>query len=102
MSRFFFNFVLPFILVLFTVGAAVLWTRTRRIAAAVQLVACFIILLDLVVEHVADYLMRAEKPQLFDLMHRSDVLLGGQIVLLICILAFPVSYVWYAFTQERI
>ena len=102
MSGFFLGIILPLLFVLLTTGAAVLSRRTRRVPAVVQFVACFIILVTLLVEHAANYLMRVEKPQLFDLIHRSDVLLGSQIVLIICFLAFPVSYLWYALTQKRI
>ncbi|PYI92772.1 MAG: hypothetical protein DME97_08075 [Verrucomicrobia bacterium] len=96
-----FRYVLPFFFLVALVGAAVLWTKTRRAAALVQMIACLVIFLILALEQVAEYLMRAAKPQLLNFINGADMQFGGQILLIICFVALPIGYLWYALTQKR-
>lgn len=97
-----FSLLLPIIFLIFVVGSSVLWARTRRAAALVQLIACSVILMSLAVEKLADYLMRAGKPELFDAIHSSPVLLISQLALLVSFVVFPIGYLWHALSQKRI
>src|SRR6266536_6606933 len=100
MPALFFHYVLPIFFLIVLVGAVVLWSKTRQAAALMQMIACSVIVALIAVDQVADYLMRADKPQLWDAIHRSDVQLGGQIAFIICFIALPVGYLWYALTRE--
>jgi hypothetical protein len=102
MPAFFFDYVLPIFFLVVLVGAVVLWSKTRQAAALMQVIACSVIVALIAVEQVANYLMRAEKPQLWDSIHRPDVQLSGQIAFIICFIALPVGYLWYALIRERI
>ena len=84
------------------VGAAVLWFKTRHPAVLVQLIASALVIVLRALEQLASYRIRSGRPQLYDAIHTENLLLVGQLAFMLCFLAFPVGYLWYAVGQKRI
>jgi hypothetical protein len=93
----------PAITLLLLVGAIILWRRTKRASALLQLFAASGLFLFMWLELIAQFLaIVCHRTQLLDALRGSHVQTAEWIVLLISGFAFPVGYLWYALTQERI
>ncbi|HYJ04494.1 MAG TPA: hypothetical protein VEX43_05130 [Chthoniobacterales bacterium] len=95
-----FHISLPIFILALLVGAAVLWTKTRHVAALIQLIACSVTFILAIVDEIARYL--GPDGPLYKLTRRSPVQAVVQSVILVCCIAFPVAYIWYARAQKRI
>ena len=100
----FWHFMPVLWLLCIVVGALLLWRRTKHIAALAQFVAAAGFFVCIFV----DWLREFSAPPPFDTSwfaklvwssHLSDF---GFIVMIICVLVFPIAYLWYAITQKRI
>jgi hypothetical protein len=97
-----FHTLLPVMLLALLVGALMLWSRTRHVAALLQLVSCCLIFVLAVVEEVGKVLDHADKSQLSEFMLQPAPRFAGQIVVFLCFIAFLTGYIWYARTIKRI
>ncbi len=100
--RLFFYGLLPFLLLTLLVGAAILWTRTKRCAALIQLIACSIVSVLVAVDQLAFYLDSASRSGLLQLIRNPHVELVGQILIIASFVTFPGAYIWYVVRQKRI
>lgn len=98
----FFDLPVPVACLILFIGSVVLWAKTKQAVVLVQLIACSFVLFTVALETLANYLIKAGNPALFEAMHRPHVQVGGQIAVVISFIAFPVGYLWYAITQKRI
>lgn len=102
MLRLFFLGALPFLLLVLVVGAAVLWTRTKRPAALIQFIASSVVFVLVVLEQVAKYLDSIGKPALWQSIRDPQAESVAQILIIVSFVAFPAAYIWDAFRQKRI
>ena len=104
------NDVLPFVIdtlllvvaLGFAIGSRSLWTRTRHSAALFQFVISSVMLILALVDQVSKRLADAQMPQLFDFMSQPYTQFALQIVFVLCLILFPVGYIWYAYSRPRI
>ena len=94
--------LLPFLAVTLLIGAAVLWLRTKRVPALVQVIACVVVLMLAALEALAKYLDGHQRPSLLHFLNAPLVQFIAQLLIIICFVGFPAAYVWHAFTAKRI
>jgi hypothetical protein len=99
-SLFFILFLL--LLLAIVVGAALLWARTNRLPALIQMIACSVVFLMLASKQVAIHLRAAGMPAFYDFTGEPIIERITEITLPICFIAFSIGYLWYALTQKRI
>ncbi|HMG06401.1 MAG TPA: hypothetical protein VK581_13160 [Chthoniobacterales bacterium] len=97
-------FIIFFLLLLLTiaVGATLLWARTKRLPALIQVIACSVVFLMLASKQVAIHLRAAGMPAFYDFTGEPIIERITEITLPICFIAFSVGYFWHALTQRRI
>ena len=94
-------FVPSFIFLALVIGAAELWTKTKRAAVLLQLIGCSLTFILLILERLANYLARFDKRALFNAIHFDFRGFTTGLVFL-ALLAFTIGYLWYAFSEKRI
>jgi hypothetical protein len=97
-----FHTLLPIMVLALLVGAIVLWIRTRHVGALLQLVSCCITFVLAAVEEMGKVLDHADKSQLSEFMRQPAPRFAGQIVLILCFIAFLTGYIWHARTAKSI
>ncbi len=97
-----FHTLLPLMIFALFVGAIVLWTHTRHIAALLQVVSCGLTFMLAAVEEVGKVLDHADKSQLSEFMRQPAPRLVVQIVVFLCFIAFLTGYIWHARTAKNI
>jgi hypothetical protein len=97
-----FEILLPVVLLILVVGAAILWTKTRGMAVLLQLIAFSLAFLLQLVQSLAHYLMKFGKSALFDVTNTESWRGVAQIGFLIILITLPVGYLWYALSHKRI
>ena len=101
MGSYFYPLIL-FLIFIVGLGAAILWMRTKRFAVLLQLIACSVAFLLLSAEPAGQFLQRTGSEQLIFFIHRPDVVQVTVAVLVICMILFPVGYLWYALHKKSI
>ena len=94
--------LMPFLAVTLLIGGAVLWSRTKRIPALIQVIACGLVLGLAALEELAKYVDRHQRPSLQNFLNVPLVQFIAEVVIIICFVSFPAAYVWHAFTAKRI
>jgi hypothetical protein len=82
------------------IGALLLWTRTKSAAALVQLVAASLLFVDWAVFAIYQLCLRIEPFGLDPVATPEPFQAARRIVVLVALVAFPIAYVWYAFTLK--
>jgi hypothetical protein len=97
-----FEFLVPLVLLVLVVAAAVFWGRTRRAPVLLQLMALSLAFFLQLVEFLASQLMKFGKSALYDITITESWRAVSQIGFFMILLTFPAGYLWYALTRERI
>ena len=82
------------------IGAGVLWTRTKRLPALLQLIMGGIDFFLLAAKQVALYLRAAGKTDFYDFTCDPNVEEASGITLMISVAVFPILYLWYALGEK--
>jgi hypothetical protein len=97
------DLILPGMTLLLLIGAIILWRKTKRASALLQLFAASVLFLFIWLELIAQFLaIVCHRTQLLDALRGSRVQTVGWIALLISGFAFLVGYIWYAVAHKRI
>ena len=89
--------VLPVALPLcIVVAAAVLWRRTRRISALVQLIASVLLLYGMIVDRYGWHSTGLDR------VYSQPLQISRDIALFLGVVSFPCGYLVYALTKRRI
>jgi hypothetical protein len=95
MGSYFYSIAL-FLIFIVALGAAILWMRTKGLAALLQLIASSVAFLLVASEPLAQFLQGVGSEQLVFFIHRPDVVRITVILLVICMILFPIGYLWHA------
>ncbi len=95
--------IFPLVTLLLVVGAVLLWRKTNRASALLQLIACSFLFAVMWLELLAQFLsIVAGRSELLDALRSSRAQSVQWIALLIGGFGFPIGYVWHAITCKRI
>ena len=94
--------LMPFLALALLIGAAVLWSRTKRLPALIQVISSAVVLALVALEALAKYLDEHQNPSLRQFLDTPLVEFIGQVIIIIGFVAFPAAYLWHAFTEKRI
>jgi hypothetical protein len=94
--------LMPFLALTLVIGAAVLWLRTKRLPALIQVITSGVVLALVALEALARYLDEHQMPDLLQFFRLPLVELVEQIIIIIGFVDFPAAYLWHAFTEKRI
>jgi hypothetical protein len=83
-------------------GAWLLWRTTRHLGALLQLITSAIVFAFGALDQFAKALDDAHMPQVWDFIRRPPVEFAVQVVFLLCMIAFPAAYIWYAHSRKSI
>jgi hypothetical protein len=91
------DFALPAMLLCVTIGAGLLWSRTRRAATLVQFVASVLLFVGLVLERIRWLYVLPADQSVFAHVIRSDLMhIAMSSAQFIGMAAFAISYLCYA------
>ena len=96
-----FEFLIPLVLLILVIAAAVLWRRTRQAAVLLQLIALSVTFLIELIQFIADQLMKFGKAALFDIIITDWRRAVAHIGFLFVLFMFPAGYLWYALSRKR-
>jgi len=84
------------------VGALLLWKRTRRVAALLQLIAAVVFLLGSVLDVLPSYVDPHHRSWLSKLVWSPNVSEQKAAIMLIAMSVFAISYLWFALSRRNI
>jgi hypothetical protein len=83
-------------------SAVVLWIKTKRLAALLQLIAAAALFFSCGAEGLAMLVADIGYPYLIDAIRSSGALVVMDCVLALGVLIYSIGYLWYALSEKRI